>query len=83
MTHNLVDEACDKTGTDAKVMYFGKYYKKINLPEIGLEKIDEDLLNRKMKYQNFTQARKRQLINCITCFRMKTGQRGSKKKIYK
>ncbi|MEI3323606.1 MAG: PIG-L family deacetylase [Eubacterium sp.] len=47
MTHNIVDEACDKTGTGAKVMYFGKYYKKINLPETGLEKIDEDLLKQK------------------------------------
>lgn len=47
MTHNLVDEACDKTGTNAKVMYFGKYYKKINIPETGFEKIDEDLLKQK------------------------------------
>lgn len=47
MTHSLVNKACEKVKTKAKVMYFGKYYKKKNLPENGLEQINSELIQQK------------------------------------
>lgn len=49
MTHNIVDNACEETKTEAKIMYFGKYYKKIDLPGTDMEQIDDGLLQQKDK----------------------------------
>ena len=47
MTHKIVDNACEATKTSSKIMNFGKYYKKSNLSEDGIEQINANILQKK------------------------------------
>lgn len=48
MTHSIVDEEVENTNSSAVQYYFGKYYKKKNLPD-NLDRISDELYDEKVE----------------------------------
>lgn len=57
-THKLVNSAYGKTDSTANLMYFGKYYKRKDLPA-DLEQIDDELIQQKEELSKIYKSQKK------------------------